>query len=369
MQAIERPGFTRQQIIDALHASKSSRIIKFRYDLLNRNENKIGEITTMESAEVRMSALSTIKRSGRFVMKDDSGIDWLNDRIQPFMSVKVGSGWAEWPLGIFLLSTPERKERNQTAYKNIEAYDGLQVLSDDKADSRLAIDSGTEYGVAIKSIIESAGITKINIPESSSVLAITKEWPPGTSKLSIVNELLGETNYTQLWVDENGYYTSSLYVSPADRASEYEYKSDALSVIRNGATEEIDLFSVPNKWVVTASNPERDPLVSTYTNSNPLSITSTVRRGRTIVDARQINDIADQDALDDYVRRIAFEASQVMSYVTFETALMPFHSFFDVVWLNYSSLNIDGKYSETNWTMPLYSGAKMTHKARKVVKV
>ena len=96
-------------------------------------------------------------------------------------------------------------------------------------------------------------------------------------------------------------------------------------------------------------------------------ITSTVSRGRTIVDYREIDNIADQEALDAYVQRIAFNASQVYGYVNFETALMPMHSYSDVLTLEYSKLNLSGKYSETNWTLPLEAGAMMMHEVRRIV--
>ena len=48
------------------------------------------------------------------------------------------------------------------------------------------------------------------------------------------------------------------------------------------------------------------------------------------MDIRQVDDIADQVTLDDYVQRIAFEASQVYGYITAETAIMPTHGINDV---------------------------------------
>ena len=91
--------------------------------------------------------------------------------------------------------------------------------------------------------------------------------------------------------------------------------------------------------------------------NNPNSITSS-SRGRTIVDFREVDNIADQESLDAYVQRIANNASQVYGYINFETAIMPMHSYSDVLDLGYSKLGIAGKYSETNWTLPC-KGAMM----------
>lgn len=371
MQKIEQGNYTREQIIDALHGVTGTRELAFRYDLLNKSEQKIGTLDTVTAGEVSMNAFAEIKRTGRFTIEDDETVDWLNDRIQPFVMVKMPDGnFAEWSQGIFLMSSPKRVERYGKVIREIEAYDGLKVVKDDKFDRRYYITLGTNYVTAVIDILKSAGIAKYNIEQATAVLQTTREWEPGTPKLDVINELLAEIAYTQLWVDEYGFYTASKYRLPSERAIEYTYADNDLSVTYNGAVEEEDLFNVPNKWVITKSNPESEPLTSVYTNENPNSKTSTVSRGRTIVDYRPpLDNIADQASLDAYTLRLAFEASQVFGYVAYETAIMPFHSYNDCLEVVYSSLGINGKYTESSWTMPLQAGGRMRHDVRKVVQI
>lgn len=372
MQTIKQGGYTRQQIVDMLHGKTGPRVIKFRYDLLDKNDNKKGTLSEVVSGEVRMNSLADIKRVANFTLREESSIsiDWLNDRIQPFVMFKMpDGGWVEWSLGIFLLSSPTRRESYGQVYRDIEAYDGLQILLDDKFDTRYIITAGTNYIDAIKAILNSAGIYKINITSTVSTTRIDKEYEIGTSKLEVINELLKEINYTSLWVDENGYYTAKPYGLPYQQTPEYTYKDDDISIMHPGAEEKLDLFNAPNKWIVVASNPASEPLTSVYVNDNPDSITSTVNRGRTIVDYREIDDIASQTDLDNYTQRIAYESSQVYGYITFRTAIMPFHSFLDVLQIEYSPLGILGKYQEISWTIPLEVGGQMEHVARKVVQI
>jgi hypothetical protein len=370
MQRIGQGKYARQEIIEQLHFKHGTNLVRFRYDLLSRDEKKIGTLDTVRYGTVSMAALAQIKRTARFALQDTGDIDWLNDRIQPFCMLRMpDGGWAEWSQGIFLLSTPKRREENRKVYRDVEAYDGLQVLLDDKFGARYTVPAGANYATAIIGIMVDAGITKINLQGTDKTLATAREFEPGTSRLEAINKLLTEINYTALWVDEWGYYTASTYRSPQDRAVEYTYKDDALSVLYSGAEEEMDLFSIPNKWVVVASNPEQEPLVSTYVNDNPDSKTSTVGRGRVITDYRTIENTADQASLDAYVQRIAFEASQVYTHITLMTAVMPFHSYSDVLQLEYGPLGISGKYSETGWTMPLEAGAEMTHQVRRAVNI
>lgn len=282
----------------------------------------------------------------------------------------IPGDWVEFPLGIFLLNTPTRAEINGMIYRDVEAYDGLIVLQESKIDERLTAPIGELYYDFIIYMLGRANITKWNIEHSDKTIITAQEWTIGTPYLTIINDLLAALNYTPLWVDENGYYISRLYRSPQERPADIEYIADELSVIYNGMEEELDLFNVPNRWIIVLNDPEREDLVSDQININPDSPTSYQARGnRYIVDFREVTDIADQAALDQYAERVAFEASQIFGNIQFETAIMPIHSYADVVYLENEILGISGKYSETEWKLPLNIGGKMSHTVRRVVNI
>jgi hypothetical protein len=156
------------------------------------------------------------------------------------------------------------------------------------------------------------------------------------------------------------------YKSPAERAPEYTYATDQASVIRGEVAQTIDLFDIPNKWVLVKSEADQAPLTATYTNTSTTSPTSTISRGRTIVDFRT-DDAADQATLNAKAARLAFEASQVFESVEVSTAAMPMHSNADVVAFEIHGLAVADKYSEQSWELPLEVGASMTHTVRRVV--
>ena len=325
-------------------------------------------------------------------IESETDIDYLTNRIQPFVLFKLPDKtipnqtpdgtiyqemkgqWLEYPLGIFLLSSPERVEEGQEIYRDIEAYDGTIILDEDRFTERYTIKAGTRYDMAVINILKGAGIKKYNIETSDKTLPNDLEYEPGTSKIEVVNELLESINYTPIWVDEWGYFTSLRYIPPSDRAVDYEYIDDELSVTENGMSEEFDLYSVPNKWLVIFENydgggEESISLRSVYTNDSFESPTSTVNRGRVIVDYRTVSDIADQGALNEYTLRIANEASQVYGRIKFNTAIMPFHSYMDIIRIRNKTLDIDDKFTETGWTIPLETGGKMSHEGRRVVNI
>jgi hypothetical protein len=160
------------------------------------------------------------------------------------------------------------------------------------------------------------------------------------------------------------------YSSPLVRPEEYEYGASDVGLVLPEVEQELDLFDVANKWVLVVSDPDlADPLISTYTNTDPASPTSTIRRQRTIVDFREEQDAVDQASLDAKVARLAFEASQIYEAIPFSSALMPIHSGNDVYRLRLPALAVNAKYAEQSWDMELRAGAKMNHRARRVVSV
>lgn len=352
-------------IIQQLH---SDREISFRYDLLNYNETKIGELTSL-GGNLGLSSLAQIKRKGSFEFKENelNDVDWLNDKVRPvFILNKIH----EFPLGIFMISSPVRSLKRKSIYRTVECFDTSLVLLEDKFDTRYRIVQGTNYIDAITQIINSAGIWKVSIPFFDAEIKTDREFKIGTSKLEAVNQLLGEINYTSVWADELGSFTANPYILPNDRVVEYSYKNNDMSIIiPDTPVEEIDLFSIPNKFVIVATNPETEPLVSTFTNDNSGSPTSTISRRRTIVDYREVDDMANQNVLDEYTRRIAYEASSVFGKFVFDTAIMPHHGYMDALFCQHTDLGIRNKYIETSWDMDLRAGGRMQHNTRRVIQL
>lgn len=372
MQSLARNGYTSAQVDAQLHSANLTLI--FRFDLLTSSNAFKSTLTNVIEGSVANNALANIKRTARFTLMEDGSINFLSDRIKPYIRLLMpDGGYAEFPQGVFVLSTPPRKtDSNEVITREVEAYDLLQVLVDDKVTDRYTIASGANYisGTnGIKALLDGAGITSQNLTATASTLPAARDWDPGTTKLQIINDLLGAINYRSLYFDENGFATAIAYLSPAARASEYTYIDDGLSVMFPEFEQALDLFGVPNKWTLVVSEPDRTALTSTYTNVNPASSTSTVNRGRTIVSFLSNQEAADQTTLDALAARMAFEDSQVYETVTFETGIMPQHSDFDVYTLTYSTLGISAKYSEVSWEFDLKAGARMKHSVRKVVYV
>lgn len=276
--------------------------------------------------------------------------------------------YVEWPLGVFLLSSPSRSiDDGNTITRDVDAYDKLLIFSDDKVTDRYSLAAGTVVTDQVRTIL--TGSTTASVVNSAATLPTAREWEPGTSKLTIVNDLLSSINYRSLSFDENGKAIVQPYQTPAERASEFTFADDDESVTLPEIDQTLDLFAVPNRWVLVVSDPDRTTLSSTFTNDDPTSLTSTVSRGRVIVDFRTEQSAVDQTSLDGLAQRLAFEASQVYEEIAFSTGIFPPMSFDDVYTLSLTRLAISDKYSGHTWDLTLSAGAPMRHTARRVVQV
>jgi len=411
MEKLARDGWTDEEILSALQGRSGSREIQFRYDVL-RNGAKLREITAAGS--VSLNRFATIQRTARFTVYDE--LDWLKDEIKPYMLLRMPdavtatevmaltcgqqdalhltcAGWdalnptclewddgvfnkpgfskqyAEFPLGVFVLSTPTRKSSKALNAWDIEAYDHTVILSEDSLTEPLYISAGTPYLEAIQSILVAASITDILISDYvDTVLPSDREFEIGTKKLSIINTLLSEINFNSIFCDANGQFVVSSYKEPTF-TPDFTYHADALSLIARDTSSEADFYNVPNVFIAVCSNPDLDvDYRSLWENNSPASRLSIPNRGRRIVsDIYQPDAIASQDELDAYIRRIAFEANQVYEKLTFTTGLMPIHGRAEVLEINHP--DIDGVFVESEWTFPLSTDSQMTHSARRLVSI
>lgn len=372
MQPLDPQGvYTDDDVRDVLTGRYGPRTLGFRYDRLNSLNKYIEPIELVRSCNITNNALADIKRTARFNVVDRTAVDFLKDRIRPWVRLPMPDGGVvEWPQGVFLLATPDRQlDGVGLVSRDIEGYDQLLVLQDDKVLDRYSVAAGVAYTTAISTLIATVTGMVVAIVPSALTLPAAVEWEPGTTKLRILNDLLGAINYESAYFDEAGTLVCRPYLSPQSRAPEYTYDDGSATVRSGNASQTLDLYDIPNRWRLVKSEADQAALTSTYTNTSPTSPTSTVSRGRTIVKLVTEQDAADQATLDAKAARLGFEASQVFEVVKFDTAIMPFHSNADVLTLDIPALGVAAKYSEHTWSFKLDLGERMSHTVRRVVTV
>lgn len=74
MQSLSKNGYTEKEVKDMLHGKYGTRVVRFRYDLLDKNDVKKGELLRVVSGEVSNSSFSTIKRTAKFVLEEEDEV-------------------------------------------------------------------------------------------------------------------------------------------------------------------------------------------------------------------------------------------------------------------------------------------------------
>lgn len=364
MYDLAQGGYTSDEVARLL---RQSRTVTYGFDILDKNERTIGSAHSSD-CKIFNNIDANIQRSASLTLVESDDIDFISDRIRPYMVLHTDRGKLTYPLGIFLMSSPTKTPNGGSIQRRVECYDKTQILEDDKFDTRYVVQKQTAYTAAVAGIIATAGIIQTDIEHSQLETETDIEFPIGTSKLSAINALLEAINYYPCYADSSGRIAIKPYRLPSERTADATYDTGETSVVAQGAQEDMDMFDIPNKIVRYLENAERDYLIASIQDDNPESRLSTVSRGRTIVDVAAVSDVANQSALDTMVAKLLAER-QIYQTLTFETLNIPNHEYADCLYIDNKEINVSGKFIETAWEMDLSVGGRMRHTCRKAVSV
>ena len=290
-----------------------------RFELLSHDpatglDSLAGYLDGVEpGGSLRWSAGGRVKKRGNLTVLDlvtanpgqvrIADVNLVTTRIRP---VRVVEGLPETPLGVYVLTaSPEVWADTGRSY-GLELHDKSTVLDEDAVENSFTAGVSDTVLEIVQGVVESAGET-ISVDGSDvRSLKTSMVWDAGTSKLSIVNDLLGALNYRSLWVDGVGAFRATPYVRPADRSIRYQMLSDAggplvrelvdgdESIFSPEWTRDRDTYKVPNKVIAIAQGTgDTEPLTGTATNENPDSPFSFQARGRWIVRVLDNVDVPD----------------------------------------------------------------------------
>lgn len=367
--------YTKQQIFDVVQAKGSSRYMKFRYDILNQYNQKVGELKDVQpGAEISCDNEAAIKKSLQLTYRNNGPVDFMFQKLRPVISFLMADGtMLDFPQGLYIIGSKTDVENTNSLFINLTMFDELKRLDNDKTDFRYYIPAGTLYYDAMVAILNKFDIVAIGtsgnhagyfkIDYLTDAFAVEREWDIGKSYLEIFQDIIKDINYRDLWTDENGIFRTKLKMTLEQLPIEYTYTDDKNSIQFNGVEKDSDYFDIPNKWIVTASNPDNLPLVATLLNQPDISY-----RGQTMTKFETIDYIANQPALNNYITLLA-ENDKVTETVIFDSAIVAFHDVEDVYQFVNQTHGINTKYKEKSWNLPLEIGAKMHHEAYRKVEI
>lgn len=326
------------------------------YALLHPLEQSAPQIRMDDSGEIKTSF------SGEFLLPE-ADVNWLTDEIQPRITIDGTT----YDLGVFCPATMRSMKTEGQIHIHVDAYDRGWLVKDHVIEQMRYFPAGTNYITAVLTVLEDCGIALISATPSAAVLAEAREWQVGTSNLTIVNELLAEINYEDIYFDQNG--TAMVRPASSAKASQIRHvfdETDIESLMLPDIGSETDIYTAPNVFLCVCSSPDKDtPLAATAANTNPQSPLSIARRGRRIVQVVDVPNIASQEELQSYAFRKVSESMLSAERIEVRTCLLPGFGVRDVVSLQTEELFCLG--IERAWTMSLTVGGTMSHEIERVV--
>src|SRR5690606_2446751 len=301
------------------------------------------------------------------LLLDLADVDWFRDRIRIWWEVQDGP---TWPLGTFIISSPSDQYQDGWVSKPVELLDKLAVLQQDAVPRSYSLEAGTVVTAAIANLILEAGETAMAITDSEATLPNGAVWPPGTPRLSIINDLLDSINYFSLWTDGMSRYRAAPYVRPDARPPSYQFRQGDLAIHSPEWQREQDLYSVPNRVVlVTQGSAEEEALVSVYPESEeesdallgPLGYTG---RGRWITMTEEGVEAVSQEALDSLARQRLLDQVSPVANLQVQHQAVPLN-LNDTV--RFASSGYESLAVVQSMTYTLEAGAMVTASWREVV--
>lgn len=291
-------------------------------------------------------------------------LNWGRDRVRPYVVVE---GTFRANQGVYVLTTPSEQRGESPQTWDVVGYNLLHLLQDGPGDTYVAT-AGTTYLQAVRDVLTAAGLSVPLMMDGTlqaTTLPATRVWgliDGGATWLGIIDDLLDEINYQNLYADQDGNLRSGPYMDPALRPSEWTFDTsdEGTNIVHQDRTVTEDVANAVNWWKFVRTNidyqpaltPEPDGLyVVENVSDGPASQDALGRIVRKVV----FLEAADQAALEAQGDRIVIEDKQVTRTVSLRVDPLPVQGHADVVTL------VDGGVSEklpvSSWSLSLTGDA------------
>lgn len=248
-----------------------SRSPRWLFDLLDEQDRVIKRLDGVTGGSAKVVAQSRLGGSGSIDLDErGQGVDFMKHRCR--VSYDPGNGFEPWAIGTYLFTVPTAKHTDGPTSYSVDLLTKLSIIDEDAVEATYSLDAGTPIVSTVVSLIQSTGETSIAVTPSSATLTNPQVWDAGTSKLTVINDLLAAAGYWSLWCDGNGTFQITPYVSPADRPIAFTFAEGQTSIHKPDWEREQNLSSVPNKSIVIGQgSDDAPPLVGIALNEDPNS--------------------------------------------------------------------------------------------------
>lgn len=200
-----------------------SRVEDWQYQLLDRNDNLIGELKGVQpGGEYTLNVDADIRGSGSFTLNTlNRDIDWEATRIRISY---LRDDLAPKPLCTVLPKLPS-EDFDVDSSARVGIFDKTQILLDEIG-TNYGLAAGTPIITAVQNLITGVGETSMLLQPSAKTLASDLSWDPNTTRLRIINDLLDAAGYFSIYTDPLGRYRADPYVDPSNRPIVWPFEDD-----------------------------------------------------------------------------------------------------------------------------------------------
>ena len=306
-----------------------------------------------------------IKRTVSLKCKIPQGVNWLTDQVQ---AVQITDG-VEIPRGRFWITThPRTVEDDLTESLQLTGYDlGYQVRELAKIEQSLTIPAGTVVTAAIQEQLVAAGLTRMLVTASTETLMTDHTYDAGETRYAVVQSLLAEINYRDLWFNDRGVAIVEPWAAASASNVRHHYPAGSASILTAALEEDDDTFASANVFVEIVSSADLSAdMRAESINDNPTSALSVVRRGIRVPSFETLDSISSQAALQTRADNRKLMSMMGTKTITFYTGVRDdtaSRGLNDSIMIDRDGI---GLLEELNWSIDCSSGGLVTHTARKV---
>jgi hypothetical protein len=288
----------------------------------------------------------------------------LTDRVKVTM-VLGDPDRTEFPLGRYLVADDSSVLYSQGTLVPLTFYDDMFIIDQELETGFNA--GGDPADAAIVRLLEGLPIGVVDV-EASSSGPLSNGWGAGSSRGTALSELANLGGYFNPWFNHENRLKVVRAFEPGDRDIPDIDLDSPSRVYRESISFASDLVTAPNRFIVRSNStgselgpdgeelPPPPPILGVYDvpSSYPHSI---AQRGFVMAQTVEAQ-VRTQTAAGVYARALGLQRT-VYETCTLSTPPDPRHD-------GYQVIKFDGKrWLEIGWSMPLVSGAAMSHTLRR----
>jgi hypothetical protein len=343
----------------------SQRGLGFRFDLLDKDETLIGEITPFRDASTPVITHDTSRTVMRDMTNlnlspsDSAAVNPLTERVRPVMVLEDGS---EWPFGVFLFADATSAGYSWGNSLNATLVDKGLII-DQPLDHSVSLTPTNDVRAVIVALIEETGVEAI-VDTPAVFDGEVMNWPAGTSRAQVITDIGIVIGFMPPWFDHNGVCHVHRTIAPAEMDPVVSYE-DGLNIFNASIVRTNDMLHATNRWIVISSDTNNVPVVGIYDSPSGLPF-SFHARGFRVVEVLNIQGLGSESQANEAARTYALSqpgglSENFVEHVTFTGAPDPRHDGYSVIKFAHEH------WLEEFWSLTMAPGGPMVHTLRRVI--